>query len=645
MPLLINTGEAAMPHSSDPGSLDFHGLARFGSEPDAPARALTGASGSACGQIPQPGGEPQDAAAYNQQAISFALEGRFEEAFHCLQQVLRLQPASAEAWINLGNLLSLQELYEDAAASYRQALCLNPTLAEAYSNLGSTLSCLGRYEEAVTNCQQAIRLRPNYAKAYSHLGDAYKGLGRLDEAIGCYHQALALDPILAEAHNNLGAAHVEVNQLKEAVASYREALRLDPDSATVCSNLGGALVRRAELDDALALLQKAVRLQPNNAQVHYNLGYALGEQGQLEESQKHFHQAIQLKPDFADAHLALAQIWLSLGDFERGWREYEWRFRRPAFTPWPCPQPVWDGSCLAGRTILLHAEGGLGDTIHFVRYAANIKQNGGTVLVGCQTPLVPLLTSCRSIDGLVASGSAPPPFDVQAPIMSLPRILKTSLSTVPAEVPYLWPDAKLEDAWRHQLSRHPGFKVGIVWQGSFVYTKNRQRSIPLSHFAPLARVEGVCLISLQKGFGSEQLRTVGDQFPVIDLGNQFDEHSGAFMDTAAIMKSLDLVITSDTSIAHLAGALEVPVWVALCFVPEWRWLLERADSPWYPTMRLFRQTKPGDWDGVFARMAIELSGRVEVCNVAAKKDHHRHRAWRADRQDYHPGDQVGEDPR
>jgi Glycosyltransferase family 9 (heptosyltransferase) len=230
--------------------------------------------------------------------------------------------------------------------------------------------------------------------------------------------------------------------------------------------------------------------------------------------------------------------------------------------------------------------------------------------LACQNALLSLFRNCPGIDRLVAAGFNLPSTDVQAPLMSLPRILKTSLSSVPAEVPYLFPDAKVQAKWRRQLSHYPGFKVGIAWQGSTRYPRDRLRSVPLVHFAPLARVQGVRLLSLQKGLGTEQLGAVADQFPVIDLGSRLDKKSGAFMDTAAVMKNLDLVITSDTAIAHVAGALGVPVWVALSFVPDWRWLLEREDSPWYPSMRLFRQTKPGDWNGVFERMAETLAERL-----------------------------------
>jgi hypothetical protein len=259
---------------------------------------------------------------------------------------------------------------------------------------------------------------------------------------------------------------------------------------------------------------------------------------------------------------------------------------------------------------VLHTEQGLGDSLQFIRYAPLVKQRGGTVVVECLRPLARLLARCPGIDRLVVKGSDLPAFDVHASLMSLPALLGTTLATVPADVPYLFADPELVERWRRELAPLPGFKVGIAWQGDPTHPKAGARAIPLRHFEPLARRPGVRLFSLQKGPGTEQLRDVAGHFDVTDFGNRLDEASGPFMDTAAVMKNLDLVITSDTAIAHLAGGLGVPVWVAVPAVPEWRWLLGREDSPWYPTLRLFRQARPGDWEGVFARMATELPARA-----------------------------------
>jgi hypothetical protein len=315
---------------------------------------------------------------------------------------------------------------------------------------------------------------------------------------------------------------------------------------------------------------------------------------------------LKLQPDLAEAHWNQSLLMLLTGDFERGWPEYEWRLKTKQHHQCNLLQPLWGGQQLAGRTILLHAEQGMGDTLQFIRYTSLVKQRGGKVIVSCQKPLLPILKSCQGIDGLLPQGSAAPPCDFEAHLMSLPAIFGTTLATIPAEVPYLSAKPELVEHWREMLRPLAGFKVGINWRGTPGNPYERYRGIPLGEFAPLARLPGVSIISLQKGPGWEEIGSVSEEGPVVDLGRTVDEEAGPFMDTAAIMRNLDLVITSDTVISHLAGALDVPVWLALPFVPDWRWVLEREDSPWYPRHRLFRQARPGDWSEVFERIATAL---------------------------------------
>ncbi|MBI3466815.1 MAG: glycosyltransferase, partial [Planctomycetes bacterium] len=376
--------------------------------------------------------------------------------------------------------------------------------------------------------------------------------------------------------------------------------------------------------------------KPDYHEAHYNFGIALGQQGKLHESIARLEHALRVKPDYGDAHMSRAMAWLLQGKLDQGWQEYEWRWKCKNTKKPPFRQPLWDGSPLEGKAILLHVEQGLGDTIQFIRYAPVVKKLGGNVAVLCQRPLTRLLASCSSIDFLTCKPDEVPPVDLQAPLMSLPGIFRNTLQTIPADVPYLSADAGLVEHWRQKLgcpadpphkpdapardtAGNPSlalragvgpFRIGIAWQGNPKYLGDRLRSIPLVKFAPLAQVEGVCLISLQKGPGADQVRAVQDHFRVVDLGPEVDEAAGPFMDTAAIITNLDLVITSDTAIPHLAGALGVPVWTALAYAPDWRFLLEREDSPWYPTMRLFRQKKLGDWDEVFDRIAQELANKL-----------------------------------
>ena len=399
---------------------------------------------------------------------------------------------------------------------------------------------------------------------------------------------------------HLGNVFINQEKLPEAVASFQEAARLRPDLVVAHNNLGNALLQAGRPAEAVGPFQQAPRLQGDHADAHHCLGNAFKELGNLEEAVASYQRAIRLKPDFAEAHGNLALAWLLLGNFEHAWPEYEWRWKCQAGAPfWPgYRQPLWDGSPLNGRTILLHGEQGLGDILQFIRYAPLVKDRGGRVVVGCPEALLPLLSSCRGIDRLTHQALGPTDFELWAPLLSLPRILGTSLTSIPAEVPYLSVDAELSRRWRREIGSHQAFRIGIHWQGNPKHLSDRQRSFPLAQFAPLAALTGVQLFSLQKGQGVEQLGTLATRFPITDLGSRLND----FIDAAAVMKNLDLVICCDTAIAHLAGALAVPVWLALPFVPDWRWLLNRDDSPWYPTMRLFRQPRPGAWEEVFARI-------------------------------------------
>ena len=535
-------------------------------------------------------------------------QGKLDEAAVCYRRALSLKPDFAEAHNNLGVVLSDQGKLDEAIACYRRALALKPDFAEAHNNLGVALSDQGKLDEAVACYRRALALKPDYAEAHSNLGLALSNQGKLDEAVACYRRALALKPDFAEAHNNLGNALKDQGKLDEAVACYRRALALHPNFAEAHNNLGLTLSAQGKLDEAVACYRRALALKPDYAEAHNNLGNALKEQGNLDEAVACYRRALALKPDYADANFNQSLLTLLTGDFERGWGEYEWRWKTKQrnFHGRYFAQPLWDGQPLAGSTILLHAEQGLGDTIQFVRYVHLVKERGGRVVVECQPPLLPLLADCPGIDQALAQGEPLPAFEVQAPLLSLPGILGTTLGSIPARVPYLRADPELAQSWRQKLEALDGFKVGIVWQGNPQVKGDRQRSIPLRYYEALARVKGVRLVSLQKGPGADQLRAVDAAFPVLDLGQQLE----TFRDTAAVLQNLDLLISSCTSVPHLAGALGVPVWLALPFVPDWRWLLERADSPWYPHHRLFRQSRPGDWSELFERIAGALRDLV-----------------------------------
>jgi hypothetical protein len=419
---------------------------------------------------------------------------------------------------------------------------------------------------------------------------------------------LAQRPDLAEMHQNLGNILRDQGQHEQALESYQKALQLRPEYAKAFINRGIALVAMGRIDEAIRDLEHGVELAPDLADAHTSLGAALCVEQRFEEAADHYRQALTLKPDQAEAAWNQSLLWLLQGDYERGWPAYEARWRCKRTTPLPnFHQPRWDGSALAGRTILFFGEQGLGDTLHFARYAPLVKARGGRVILYCQNALCKLLTRSPGVDGLVGWGATLPKFDCWQALMSLPAVFGTTLETIPASCPYVFADLDLAAHWRRELAPVRGLRVGIAWQGSPRHPWDRHRSVTLDQFEPLAHVPGVHLISLQKNLGTEQVRAANDRFPVLSLGNLLDEASGPFMDTAAVIANLDLVISVDTALAHLAGAMGKPVWLALTYTPDWRWLLHRADNRWYPSARLFRQPSFGDWLGVFRQIAQELA--------------------------------------
>jgi tetratricopeptide (TPR) repeat protein len=553
---------------------------------------------------------PHHALAHNNLGIVFIDLGKLNDAVACFRQAVQLKPDFTEAHNNLGNVLKDQDKLDEAVTCYRRALQLKPDYAEAYNNLGSALMRQHKLDDAIACYRTALRLKPDFANSYYNLGMLFKAQGKLDDTVTAYRTAVTLKPDYAEAYCDLGIALKDQGKLSDAIACYRTALKLKPDYAVAHNNLGNALLGEGKLKEAIASYQTALRLKPDNAVTHNNLGNAFMDQGKLDAAVACYETALALNPDYADAHVNRAQAWLLSGDWQRGWPEYEWRWQTKGVAPRPLGRPLWDGSPLIGKTILLHAEQGFGDMIQFVRYASVVKQLGGAVLLVCPKPLHALLHGCPGIDHLIGQGDDLPAFDAHASLMSLPGALKTSVNSVPAQIPYLFANPVLIEQWRNRLGELDGFKIGICWQGNPKYRGDCFRSIALRFFAPLAQVPGMRLITLQKGVGTEQLEEVRNLFTVTELAGDLDERSGQFMDTAAVMMSLDLVITSDTAMAHLAGALGVSVWVALPYAADWRWLLDRSDSPWYPTMRLFRQSEPANWPGVFEKIKEAMCQRL-----------------------------------
>ena len=554
---------------------------------------------------------PDHAAAHNSLGLALYRLDHKAQALTHWRQAVALEPLYPQAHNNLG--LALLERHElaEAESSLREAIRLQEDFAEAYNNLGVVLwrqSDPDKWQQALRHYRQALRLRPDYPEARHNLEQALLDRQRLTGPEARLREAIRLDPGCAGAHNNLGVALLDQEDLDGAESGLRQALHLQADFPEAHNNLSVVLWRQGRLPEARAAALAALRLRPEFAEAHNNLGNVCHAQGQMEEALARFERSIELKPDYADPHLNRALAWLLLGRWEEGWVEYEWRWQLRTVRRRDFRQPLWDGTPLKGRTILLHAEQGLGDSLNFIRYAPLVQARGGRVVVVAPKPLLPLLAGCQGIDRLAAFGEPLPDFDVQAPLLTLPRLFGTRPDNVPADVPYLHVDAARVQRWRLWLVAYQGFKVGIAWQGDRKHRSDRQRSAALAQLAPLVQVPGVQLFSLQKGAGTEQLS--GCPFAVTDLGRWLDNAGGAFMDTAAVMQNLDLVVCVDTALAHLAGGLGVPVWLALPFAPDWRWLRERTDTPWYPSMRLFRQPHSGDWDSVFAQMAAELQDKV-----------------------------------
>lgn len=518
-------------------------------------------------------------------------------------------PPAAQELLNLGFAFYQQGRLEEARAAFRRTVEIKPDLAEAYNNLGLIDAAQNHIQEAIAGYRRALALKPSFAHAHNNLALAQRQVGQLDAAIESCRAAVAHSPDFPQARSNLGCFLQEAGKYEEAIEVLKAALELDTSYPQAFNNLGICYWRLGRYDEAIESYRRAIALDSEGAAAFNNLGSALRDKGELDEALDCYERAIQLQADYAAPRWNRSLIWLSQGDFERGWDEYEWRWELSTFQRRNYSQPLWDGSSLQGKTIFLVAEQGLGDTLQFVRYAALLAEQGARVVVEVHRPLRRLMKSCPGVDKVIVQGETPPPFDTHITLMSLPRVFGARLDNMPADVPYLSPDAALVEQWRGEISALPGIKIGIAWKGSPQNAMDRERSLPLAMFERLAREPGVTLVSLQKGVGAEQISQVADRFKVVDFASRLDETSGPFMDTAAVMKHLDLVIVCDSALAHLAGALGVPVWLALTKTPDWRWLLGRADSPWYPTMRLFRQLKRGDWASVFEDMAAALPAK------------------------------------
>jgi len=496
----------------------------------------------------------------------------------------------------------------EAEACYQRVLAAQPDHADALHLLGVVAHQVGRHDLAVELIGQAIRRNRQNPIYFSNLGVVLKDQGRLDEAMTAYRQATGLKADYAEAHSNLGYALWDQGKIDEAVAACRQAIRLNPELPQAHSNLGIALKTQGKLDEAVAACRQAIRIKSDFADAHSNLGIALKDQGKFDEAVAACREAIRLKPDFADAHWNEALLSLLTGEFESGWTKSEWRWKSASsgLSKRNFAQPLWLGAeTIDRKTILLHSEQGLGDTIQFCRYVPLVAARGARVILEVQEPLRQLMSGLAGVSQCVSKGEALPHFDLHCPLLTLPLAFGTRLDTIPSTIPYLRAPTHGQDR-RAQLGPRDRPRIGLVWSGNPQHRDDRKRSIELNTLSPLFDVAAT-FVSLQRDLRAGDEAALKTRSDILNLGPSL----ASFADTAALISHLDLVISVDTSVAHLAGALGRPVWVLLSFVPDWRWLLNREDSPWYPTARLFRQTDAREWHGVVHRVRAALSDLVE----------------------------------
>ncbi|EDY22437.1 TPR repeat-containing protein [Chthoniobacter flavus Ellin428] len=539
--------------------------------------------------------------------------GRFDEAMAEFRRAIQLQPDHADAHNNLGSALIAQGVLGEAVTVLRRTIELRPTLAEAHNNLGIALGGEGRGEEAVAACRRAVELQPGYANGYNSLGVALVNQRELAEAIAAFRRAIAVYPDYVEAYCNLGNALVDEGSLDEAVATCRRAIEIRPNHAEAHNNLGVALIAQGALQEAGDAFRRALELQPNQAESHSNLSVTLMAEGRLDEAGAELCRAIELQPQAAQAKFNYSLQLLLQGDFEQGWPLYEsrWGVGDLRFAKRDFPQPMWRGEPLHGQRVLIYAEQGLGDTLQFVRYAPLIAERGGHVILECQPELKSLFTSLEGVAEIIVIGDPLPDFELHCRMMSLPLAFGTRVETIPATIPYLRADPAGVRRWKERLEGN-ALKVGLVWAGGMRPRQlnadriDRRRSVLLGQLAPFAEVPGVVFVSLQKGPPAEQAKTPPVGMTLLDWSEELRD----FAETAALVECLDLVITVDTAVAHLAGALGKPVWLLNRFDTCWRWLLGREDSPWYPTMRIFRQPKFGDWSSAIDQASAALAKLV-----------------------------------
>lgn len=586
--------------------------------------------------------EPKDFSAHFNLGMALEQLGRLEEALASYSNAAALKPDYANIYNNLGNVQKILHRYDNALANYDKALALNQNLADVHNNRGNLLIDLQRYEEALASYQKAIALKPDFAVAYYNLGNLFNKLGRHDEALSCYDKVIAIHPGYAAAYNNRGlilqekfkrydealasfdkAISVqqtfveayynrgvllsEMGKLEDAVSSYDMAISLNPGNPIVYNNRGNALRGLQRHEESLSNFNKAIALKPDFAEAYYGRGVVFCDTGRINQAMDDYNKALSLRRDYPEANFNKGVFELLLGNFEEGWPLYEWRWvvNQQNLGKDYGGRTLWlGGQPLTGKTILVCPEQGLGDFIQFVRYVPLIEALGANVILEVYPALVPLIRTLKGAFKIITKGDALPDVDYYCPIMSLPLALKTTIGTIPNEVPYLSTSPQKQIEWQRRLGPKVKPRVGLVWAGSSFHKNDSNRSIPLRQLSSVLDLD-IEFHSLQK-----EIRADDETILVKSSMHAHQQALSDFADTAALVAEMDLVIAVDTSVAHLAGAMAKPVWILLPYVPDYRWLWERNDSPWYPTARLFRQERLGDWAGVIDKVVAELKATL-----------------------------------
>jgi len=528
--------------------------------------------------------------------------GDVGRALGYLDKAMLAHPSHPQAYLNLGVILEQHGRTDEAVNAYRASLAADPDQVLARLNLGNALATLGQASAALEAYDIVLKREPENLDALNNKGLALKSLGDMQNAEATLREAVRIAPQSEQSWINFGLVLRLAGKIDEAFAAYEQALRINPASTKALNNLAVLHRWQGNLDEAEGLCRGVLKRHPDTVEALNNLGDILQALGRVDEARAAFERVLEIDPTHPEGHHNLAVLMLLCGDFENGWKHYEWRWLAKEFPSERrnFSQPLWLGEALDGKTILLYVEQGLGDALQFVRYAPLVAAHGGRVVVECPKSLKRLFETVAGVDCVIARGEDLPEFDVQCPFLSLPGLLSPDAEDIPVDAPYLSPPSDAVEHWRACLQQVEGLKVGLVWAGSPHHTNDRERSIALDALAPLAEVEGCAFINLQIGPSAAQLADVS--WPILDLTQDIHDYA----DTAALVAQLDLVISVDTSVAHVAGALAKPAWVLLPHAPDWRWQIGRDDSPWYPTMTLYRQPKRRDWQSVIKRVQDDL---------------------------------------